>query len=173
MAGQQQRDLEKFPFYYPANAQFLLNGAPSGAQGAEARVVISVNNWPQVAVGIRVCMSYEIDDAVFAQLPTVYENLSRLDDQCSLEVILAQQNITARPMHLRLMQGRDGLIYHPLVSQYLWRGGNQITLILRRLVSYPVVFETNIIPTAHAALAVVVGVSDMLSGASPGSTGRP
>jgi hypothetical protein len=136
-------------------------------------MTISVNNWPQVATAIRVAHTYQIDDAIFAANPAIYRDLEIVDSKTTIDISLAQQSITAEPVLLPLLQGERGLIFHPLVEDYLWRGGNQITLTFRRVVGYPVVNETNIIPTVYAALCVVVGVSDQLPGSAPGSTSRP
>jgi len=165
--------LEDFPFYYGRAAQFLLNGAPSGAIGAEAQLTISVNNWPQVATALRFFTTYQIDDEDFQNDPAVYNNLRPLDDHITVEVTLAQQNITSQPLAVPILQGVGGTVYHPLVSDYLWRGGNQITIRARRLTSYPGTFSVPITPTLHAGIVVVVGISDQLPGSAPGSSGRP
>lgn len=142
-----QPALQEFPLYYPAAPQtFVLAGQPSGAVGAQAVSLISLTNLPHLLYGIRIDIEFDTDDLdlknalISAGVP----------EACTVEISLAQQNITAGPTYLPHMTGRTskGAPYHPLPAPFGFVGTNNLQVKLTRLISFPAV----IIPVALVTL---------------------
>ncbi len=153
MAEPHLSDPAMFPVLYPASAPFLdANGAPSGARGAIARVTIEFNLRPNFLTSIRAMNVYEIGSAFEEKIPF----LDKLDGFQTMTTELTQSNIVVRETLQPLAMGRDGFVWHPLPCPYNWRGGNNITLLFRRLVAYPAL----ILPTVHVTLECLQLVND-------------
>lgn len=174
---------QEFPIYYGGDAPFRDGVVESGARGAEARIPIQLNNAPTLLLGVRVTFSWEpivLPPTLIGTPDVIYqdEQYQRLDEECSIEVQFTQQNVTAGTgvHHLRNLQGSRGINYHPLPAPFLARGGNTVTVSLRRLQSYPefVNPETEevlrILPRAYVTLVAVSLVDDLVPQAGPPST---
>ncbi len=154
--------LQEFPLYYPsAPANFILGGQPSGAVGAIARANIGLTNLPHILFGIRVDNLYDLDDLTLkAQIAA-----AGLDTEQTLEVQIAQQNITAGPTLQRHVCGtpQTGQVWHPLPSPFGFTGTNNVTIILRRVISYP----AEVIPVAWVTLITCQMNATNFAGTTP------
>ena len=138
---------QRIPVLFPGSARFQdANGVPSGAVGAQATVEISINLQPQFLVGIRVANVYAIPAE--GQIAERFPYYERLDEEQTLTTELTQSNIIVRAALQSTVTGRRGFHWHPLAVPYLWRGGNNLTMVITRLTSYP----DYILPTAHVTL---------------------
>lgn len=165
---------EEFPLYYPGSEAFKLDTAPSGARGAVAEVLITVNNYPQIFYGVRIRNAYEIPKATLLDDPAILAQLKEYDGEQMVRIDLAQQNVTARPIHQDTLTGKGGTNWHPFPVPYLFRGGNETRFSFTRLVGYPPVLdgeeEVEIIPTVYVTLVAGVLVSDIFPAAGAPST---
>lgn len=162
--------------YYPSTGQFQLNNRPSGAEGAVARGVFALDNYPNVAVGLRCNITYRLPDGYVAANPAAFNGLDNAVYECRLRLSLAQQNITANEgVHLKAVIGwPNSAAVMPFPMPTLFRGSNNVNWELTRLIAVPVVDQDfAIIPTVHMTLVVVVVNADYMPGGSPGSSGRP
>ena len=162
-----------------------MNGAPSGDRGAIARVPIELNNYPHLALGVRVTFSwapfYVPDELGGGALVYQTEQLQRLDEEVSIDVRLTQQNITATGIHhLRNIQGSRQINFHPLPSPFFFRGANNLQVILTRLQDYPEIPNPQqpdnpfrILPRAFVTLVAVSLVDDLVPASAPPSTMDP
>lgn len=173
--GEVTYEAEEFPLYYPGSAPFKDGTAPSGAAGAIAKVTVPVNNYPQILYGLRIRNAYTIPGATLLANPGILGLLKEYDGEQLVSVDMAQQNVTAEPIHQDTLTGARGTNWHPFPVPYLWRGGNQVRLQFTRLVAYPSVLdgqvETPIFPTVYVTLVCGVLVSDVFPAAGPPSTG--
>lgn len=158
--------------HFGASAVFKDNLSPSGDVGARANVVISLDNWPEAVVGVRVAFSYVIPAAYLNSNPMAAVGFDQVVDQCNIDVTFAQQNLTDENVHLRTFQGYPGgLIYVPLPVPQMMRGANQVKIRLTRLMAMPTVDNSIIVPTAHFTVVGVSLMSDFAPGGTPGSSG--
>lgn len=154
MVQERKYSPQKIPVYFPGSARFQdADGIPSGALGAIATVTISINLRPQWFTGIRIRNVYPVPDG-FQNFNVIY--LDRLDGEQTFSTELTQSNIVIRDALQPLVIGRDGFHWHPFATPYPWGGGDNITLIFRRLTSYPA--ET--LPTVHVVLEGIMLVGD-------------
>jgi hypothetical protein len=159
--------MQKFPIYYPGNAQFQdQDGQPSGLIGAQAIVEIGLNNRPHEIIGIRVQNVYALP-AERPQDPDLCCLLDRLDGEQLVSLDLAQQNVIVESMLQTTLTGKNGIHWHPFACSYPFRGGNNLRLTFRRLTSYPPEF----FPVVHVTAVGWVWVSDELPAGAPPSTG--
>lgn len=154
----------RYPRAIPGSARYELDGEASGAAGAVARIGIQVDNYPQILLRVSVAHEYEIDPAYVDTNPLAYQGMRELDDAAEITITATQQNITARPVHLRTWQGRGGWLYQPLSAPYIVGGSNQITVELRRLIAYPSLNEVAILPVAYVTAFTVSLQSDLAPG---------
>ena len=146
---------QRIPVLFPGSARFQnADGAPSGAVGATATVEISINLQPQMLVGIRVANVYAIPTQ--GQAAERFPYYDRLDEEQTLTTELTQSNIIVRAAMQSTVTGRRGFHWHPFSVPYLWRGGNNLTMVITRLTSYP----DYILPTAHVTLEGIMLVKD-------------
>jgi hypothetical protein len=158
-----------FPVAQPFDAVQLRDssGNLSGAAGARARLQTSLNNSPQILYRLTFQVSYELPAEFFAA-NLDFKKLMReggIDDDFTVDIKLTQQNITEGPVHVRDLQGFLTVNMHPLVVPYAFQGGNNITVDVQRVSSYPVVNEVVVVPTIRATLSLGMFVSD--TGGSP------
>lgn len=158
----------RYPRAFPGANRYLLDGVPSGAAGAEARVTITIDPYPQAITRITVAHSYEISAAYLETEPGAYVGMREIDDDALVFISATQQNLQSDFQHLRNFQGRG--VWLPLSAPYLVKGLNQIVVTLRRLVPYPALGERAIFPTAHVTLFSVALQSDLAPGAGPPSS---
>jgi hypothetical protein len=173
-----------FPIYYPAEAQFLSDaGDAVASRGAVATLSFSITTRPFALVGVRLRNLYELPaEGVTFQVeggsppvrtfypPELESYLARLDADQDVAVELAQQNIVIRPANQQLVQGADGIHWHPFACPFPFRGGNNVVVRARRRTAYP----DAIGPVALQGL--LVGwqyVSDADPGGHPPSSGFP
>lgn len=172
MAEQDLKRYQRFPVVYPAQSQFK-NGTNEGAQsGATAKLSFSLNNNPHEIVGLRVFNVYETP-AEFVT-PEGLEFLSRLDSQQTLTMRMAQQNVVLEDTLQRLVQGEGGIHWHPFELPYPFRGGNSITVDVKRITGYNLPGSDPLVTidavTVHAALVGWMYVGAMVESGPP-STG--
>jgi len=177
------------PVYYEGNAPFLdSDGDPSGAAGAEATVTIDVNNRPQKWTSLRVVMAYDLPPfedfgAANAILSDFLDRIKDIEDQCTLSVDLSESNIVVGDAHLRGVQGgvkgSGGVIYHPFPTPMLWRGGNNVTLTFKRILSFPSIplddtpDDFQITPTVYVVTEGCQLFNDLVPPRGAPSTGWP
>lgn len=174
---------QKFPIYYPAEAEFQADNGGAGVPGgAVATLTFSITTRPFALVGIRWRNLYEIPqtgvefvdpDGQNAQRfypPDLVDYFARLDNDQDLTVELAQQNIVIRPTNGQLVQGNDGIHYHPFPCPFPFRGGNNVTCTVRRRTAYPAELLS---ATVQATLIGWQYVTDADPGGHPPSTGFP
>jgi hypothetical protein len=143
------RKPQRFPVYYPGEAQFLRDGQPSGARGAEAVATIELNTAPHEFVGLRVTNDYpsplvaNLDDAEdIARLDALTRILLAADQRQDITIELAQQNLVVRRVFQAALTGGDsrtGTVFLPFPCPFPFRGGNSITIRAVRTQDYPVV----------------------------------
>jgi len=169
-------NFQRFPVIYSAQAQFKVGSAESAAAGAVAKLQFAINNNPHEITGLRVKNVYDIPAEFLALFrPDGMEYLERLDQEQTLTMRMAQQNIVVDATLQPLVCG-TGPHWHPFELPYPFRGGNNVTLDVNRLTGYsiPAGDEPNVLieaVTVQAALVgwMYVGPGGVLSG--PPSTG--
>ena len=173
------------PVYYEGNDQFLdSDGEPSGAVGSEAMVTISINNRPQKLTAVRVVLAYALPEitevAPQGALGWLFDRITDVEDQMTIETDLSQSNIVVGKAHLRGFQGgvkgQGAIVYHPFPTTFLWRGGNNITFTFRRVVAFPLVPFTDgntfeITPTVYVVTEGCQLINDIVPPKGPPSTG--
>lgn len=135
--------LQEFPLYYSGTAPFQNNGQPSGLAGAFAQVRIALTNAPHIIGGIRIVLTYPGEPSDLVTYRQGY-----LDDENTVEISLAQQNITAGPVHQRTICGTNGILWQPFYVPFGAAGTNNFNIRLVRVTSFPAVVQ----PTAWVTL---------------------
>lgn len=164
MAGEETSewvlDPEAFPLYYPLSAPFMVDGTPTGAVGARAELVKTINNFPHIFYGVRIRNVYPLPSV---ELADAFRAVRLLDNDQTIRIDLAQENITAQATLQDLVVGGssgDGgqvVHWHPFPKPYLLAGGNEIRVELQRLTGYPNLDDDNpVLPVARAALVTSV-----------------
>lgn len=158
------RKPQRFPVYYPGEAQFLLNGQPSGQRGAEAVATIELNSAPHEFVGLRATLEYpfpttgDVEDAAdMARLDALARVLTWADQRTDLTIELAQQNLVVRRVFAAAITGgdpRQGTVYLPFACPFPFRGGNNITIRAVRTQDYPVTATDLAVPVVFPTLRV-------------------
>lgn len=161
--------------FISGSQQFQLNNAPSGATGAVARDTLSLDNFPNAMVALRVAFSFEgLPDANIIATPGIYEAVQRMAEDCTIRIAFAQQGLTQEPAHLRNFQGPTGSLRPiPLPLPHYLRGANQCRVELTRLSPMLTFDNVQVIPTAYFSLVGVSLMSDLAPPAPPGSSGYP
>lgn len=162
----------RYPRLFSGSANYNKDGARSGLVGAEARVSISIDNYPQAITRISVQHAFVVADAVVIADPGVYAQLHAIDEDATIQITATQQDITASATHLANIQGRGSTVPMPLAAPYYLKGTNQVTVVLRRLIGYPTLGEQAINPVAFVTLVSVSVQSDLApAGVPPQSVG--
>jgi len=169
------------PQYYTQVAPFLLNEVASGAAGATAAVDFPLNNRPSHVYGLRFAVFYDLPEDFERDNYDFRERMRNggTDGGFTVRIEPTQTNITADPTPMENVQGHAGVNKHPFPAPMLFRGGNDIRVTCRRLISYPVVLtgdpaeEFRITPTIHLTLVSGQLVTDLFPQGPPGSTGIP
>lgn len=165
---------QRFPIIYPGSAEFRVEDGPGAVRGATATITITINTRPHMLTGIRLCNVYEVPEELRDVSSLAW--LNRLDQEQDLSTQLAQQNVVVRPTMQSLVTGGGGGIgaatvhWHPFECPYPFRGGNNITLSLSRLTSYPDEIKS---VTVKAALVGWAYIDGPLPPPGPPSTGFP
>jgi len=174
------------PVFYVGDAPMLDDDSdPSGKKGAKASITIDVNNRPQKLTAIRVVVAYQLFDFANFQegnsfLTDYLDRIKDVEDQMLMTTDLSQSNIIVSAAHVRGFQGgvrsQGGVIYHPLPTPMLWRGGNNITLDFTQLVDYPTVplndGETfDVAPHIYVVTEGCQMINDIVPPKGPPSTG--
>jgi hypothetical protein len=147
--------LQRFPVIYAAQAQFK-NGTTEGAQaGATAKLNFSLNNNPHEITGLRIVNVYDVPEEFYTQ--EGLELLRRLDDQQTITMRMAQQNVVLEETLQRLSQGANGINWHPFALPYPFRGGNSITVDLKRVTGYRLPGPDDVTIDAVTVQAALVG----------------
>lgn len=172
-----------FPVLQSEEAPFLVQGEPSGAKGATAKVTITLDTYPHLLYGFRFDVSYEIPPSVFGQVPAFKRDMrdGGVDDDYDVTILLTQQNIASKPTHVRNVRGAKGTNQHPLAVFYPLRGTNNITIEAVRNSSYAQIRAGDVLldvfPVWKVTLDLARGVQQIADNASgppaPGSSGYP
>lgn len=173
---------QEWTLFYTETATFQ-----SGNQGAEARLSFELNNRGHHIYGITFSTFYEIPQALEGLLLAdgSYPNLAirkrfrdgGLDTAYTAKIELSQSNVATQPAPVSNIDSLDGTVrmYWPVPLRL--RGGNNITVDMRRLLSYPTlsfgdpVQEFQPLPTVHATLKTGQFLTDQFPAGPPGSTG--
>lgn len=150
---------QAFPIYYPMGPQpFQLDGVASGAQGAVAMLSHSLPNPPHILMGIRVSNVYDLPADADADDIANYTAMKQfVDGDQTLYIDLAQQNILANPTYQTHVTGRaDGQHWFPFPAPFPMAGGNNVSLTVTRLTSYPQLVGEDVTPVCRATLVAAV-----------------
>lgn len=153
-----------FPIYYTMGpVAFTVDGAPSGAAGAVARLTADLSNFPHMLYAVRINNTYELgDDPSEADVQRYRACKEYLDQEQSVSINLAQQNITADRVHQAQLCGElAGLHWHPFPAPFPMAGGNNVVLDLTRLTSYPTLGEAPVTPQVRGVLLAGVLRADL------------
>lgn len=142
------RQYQKFPIYYPGEAPFVNdNNVEATPAGASASITINITTRPMAWVGLFIRNIYDVpnDGVVFGPEgeeqrfypPQLVDYCERLDGEQDITVELAQQNVVVRPAAQVLIQGARWIHLHPFPTPFLFRGGNNIVVNVRRRTAYP------------------------------------
>jgi hypothetical protein len=156
-------DPQIFPIYYDLAEPFLgASGARSGAAGATAKLEKSISNFPHMLFGLRVISVYPFPGTP-AQGDEVTYGLMKewMDDEVTLQMTLAQQNVTAQAIPVRNLNGKNGINWHPFAVPFPMAGGNNIEILLTRLTSLPDLGDAPTLPEARVTLVAGVFRADM------------
>jgi hypothetical protein len=146
---------QRFPVIYPAKAQFKLGTVEGAGSGAVAKLNFSLNNNPHEITGLRVYNTYEIPEEFYSQEGLAF--LNRIDSEQTLTMRMAQQNVVLEDTLQRLTQGEGGIHWHPFELPYPFRGGNSITVDVKRVTGYRLPGPDNVTIDAVTVNAAIVG----------------
>lgn len=176
---------QKFPIYYPAEAEFTNDqDVPGVPAGSVANLTFSITTRPFALVGIRLRNLYQLppNGIIFTNdeiqppesrvlfPPELAPWMKKLDGDQDIVVELAQQNIVIRPSNQELVTGKEGIHWHPFACPFPFRGGNNVTCRVTRRTPYPSEIEAM---TVQADLIGWQYVTDADPGGHPPSTGFP
>lgn len=154
-----------FPIYYTMGpVPFLLDGAPSGARGATANLATDLSNFPHFLYGVRLTNTYAAlpDAATDADIARYRLCKEFIDQEQTVRINLAQQNITADRVHQAALCGEyQGLHWHPFPAPFPMAGGNNVVLDVVRLVGYPQINDADVLPECRAVLLAGVLRADL------------
>ena len=187
------RKAQTFPIYYPGEARFELDSStggktPSGAVGATATIIITINTRPHGFLGIRLRNVYAIPERALEPIAATYfpswRDIHALDGDQDVKMDLAQQNVTADRTDQNLLVGGPvasggGVVWHPFACPYPFRGGNNVTIEVRRTTAYPLILPLTddpvegIFPVCKAVLVGYSYVTGDVEEGGPPSSGFP
>ncbi len=154
-----------FPIYYPMGAQPFTDGTgqPSGAAGAQARLNRSLSNFPHMFMGLRISNDYDVlgDTPSADDVQLVRFMREWVDGQQTVDINLAQQNITAEQLFQPHLTGHDGVIWAPFPAPFPMAGANDITVTIQRTASYPQVNGEAVQPVCRVSILAAVMRADL------------
>lgn len=158
-----------FPIYYPMGDEPFTSGqgVQSGAVGARARLQRPLSNFPHMFMGLRISNVYDL----FADTPQPTAQQVELarylrewtDNEQTVTITLAQQNITAELLYQPHLTGHDGINWAPFPAPFPMAGGNNIEVTVSRVSSYPQFNDAEILPTCTATIVAAVLRADLRS----------
>lgn len=193
MAEPTLRGAQRFPVYYPHEAAFTVGdtagGDPSGQVGATARLTFTINTRPHAFIGLRLRNVYPIPERPLeataqSYFPT-WRDVHALDVDQDVRFELAQQNVLMERTDQALFVGGPGMggsfVWHPFPCPYPFRGGNNISVTVRRTTSYPLIVgpdsqsppEEGIFPVCKGVLVGWSYVTGQIEEGGPPSSGWP
>ena len=155
-----------FPIYYSMGpSPFNLDGAQSGAVGSEAVLFTDLSNFPHMFMGLRINNVYAIPSDLGGE-PTAQVLLYRalkehVDGEQTVQILLAQQNITADRLLQTQLTGSAGINWHPFPVPFPMAGANNITVNLRRVTPYPLLGDQPVLPVARGSILAAVLRADL------------
>jgi len=169
------KNYQRFPVVYPAQAQFKVGGNESADANAVAKLQFSLNNNPHEITGLRLTNTYDIPPEFLSlAIPDGPDYLTRLDMEQTITMRMAQQNVVLSDTHQKLVTGADGIHWHPFELPYPFRGGNNVTVDVKRITAYTLPGSDPLITidavTVYAALVGWMYVGPMVESGPP-STG--
>jgi hypothetical protein len=183
------RRAQTFPIYYAGESRFTTDGQPgsqaSGLVGSTANITITINTRPHGFTGLRIRNVYPIPSAALAEPYDSYfpswADIKLLDSDQDVEVNLAEQNVVVKRADQGAMLGggATSYVWHPFACPYPFRGGNNINIIVKRTVSYPLIVgpdETpvqGIFPVCKVVLVGYAYVTGQQEEGGPPSTDWP
>lgn len=132
--------MQYFAHYIALEAvPFQLNGAPSGAVGAIARLNVAMDNFPEFLLGIRVSNVYPLPPNLTETTMALYRSLKEFTDgEQTLSYKVSQQSVTTNlPLQLHITGRSDGQHWHSFPVPYPLAGANNIQIEMQRLTAYP------------------------------------
>lgn len=180
---------QTFPIYYAAEGRFTADGSastpPSGQQGAKATLTFTINTRPHGFVGLRLRNVYPMPAAaLFPPGPSYFPSwadIKLLDSDQDINIDLAQQNVTAKKADqgATIGGGPGAPVWHPWACPYPFRGGNNLTVVVTRTVSYPLITGPNeqpvegIFPVCKGVLVGYAYVSGQAEDGAPPASNWP
>lgn len=128
-----------FPKYYGMGPVQFMNGSqPSGTAGSTATLSRALTNSPQLVYGVRLQNIYDLPGQPTADQVQLYRALKEhTDGEQLVTVNLSQQDVTANGVIQTQLVGSGGVVWAPFAQPYPMAGGNNITIRVQRLTSYP------------------------------------
>lgn len=158
---------QEFPFYYsmPPVEFRNANGVASGAVGARARTSRDISNWPHLLIGIRIDNTYPLPSTADADSVARYRACKEyIDDEQTVRIDLAQQNVTADLVLQAALCGRTGSAdWHPFPVPFPMAGSNNIAVEVQRVTPYPQIADADVLPTLQVTLVAAVFHADRLT----------
>ena len=163
MAEIQRMNAQWFPIWYPMGPKAFVDadGNPSGAAGSIATLTKDISNWPILFTGLRITNVYQLPTTPTEQDIRVYQACKRfVDDEQTVRIELSQQNITTEPTLQVQITGKSGVYWAPFPVPFPMAGGNNITVRVTRVTTYPDLDQQPIQPVVHAAVLAAVARND-------------
>lgn len=151
----EKMEAQWFPQYLPFGPVAFAdaNGDPSGARGAVARPSRSLPNFPILFVGVRINNVFELPAQPTALDLQTYEACKRfLDNEQTVSINLAQQNITAEATLQSQLTGNGGIYWSPFSVPFPMAGANNIALVVTRRTPYPEIDGELVTPVCDATI---------------------
>lgn len=145
---------------------FQLNGAPSGAVGAIARLSVAIDNFPEFVLGVRINNVYPLPPNPNEITMALYRNLKEhTDGEQTVLYRVSQQSVTTNlPLQMHITGRPDGQHWHSFPVPYPIAGANNIQLEIQRITPYPLSWPssdpvTPILPVCYITLVCGQGRS--------------
>lgn len=145
-----------YPVYYPFTPTQFQNGegVVTGAAGSTATFTRPLNNFPHMIYGIRIMAVWQLPAALTADIARAAEFVKKYtDSEFTVRMEVAQQSVFLEPMLLPLITGQEGIHWHTFANPYPVAGGNNLSIVMRRVTSYPIIVgEDPIVPTIYGGI---------------------
>lgn len=138
--------------------QFTDNsGAVAATAGAKILGAFNLDNFPRMAVGLRIENVWQMPEDPTADEIALCEYVSRIVDlQQTVQTNLTTTNITLRnPAPQSVLMGTREL-WHMFPSGFDAAGGNDFNFEITRLTSYPMLRDVRINPKVYVSLIEIV-----------------
>lgn len=159
---------EAFPGFDNSKPAQFQNSAGDfvATSGSQVKITYSLDNFPRMALGLRVRNVWELPDDPSDEEVRLAEYVSRyIDDQQTIEVTMTQNNVTLRNPGLQaIMQGAaGGYVWHNWPAALPLAGGNDLSVTITRVTNYPMLRDTRINPKVYVSLVEIILRADRLT----------